>query len=76
MQDIKVKLNEVTHEKMYTAAMLEAEKKKTVELGEQIHQLEMEIKEKEVVQQFLEKEITSREAEVRFRYKCCSFLRS
>lgn len=45
-------------------ATLEAERKRTAELNERIKHLEVQIKEKEVVQQFLEKEIASREAEV------------
>lgn len=46
------------------AATLEAERKRTAELNDRIQHLEVQIKEKEVVQQFLEKEIASREAEV------------
>lgn len=56
---------EVEGERRGLLSTLEEERAKVQELKARVHQMEVEVKEKEVLQQFLEKEITAREEEVR-----------
>lgn len=57
-------LVEVEGERRGLLSNLEAEKARVEELRARVHQMEVEVKEKEVLQQFLEKEIVAREEEV------------
>lgn len=57
-------LVEVEGERRGLLSNLEVEKARVEELRARVHQMEMEVKEKEVLQQFLEKEIVAREEEV------------
>ncbi|XP_068218158.1 hyaluronan mediated motility receptor-like isoform X2 [Palaemon carinicauda] len=74
LREFDKKLQEIRREKESVEAKLEVEKKNTEELNDRINTLEVQIKEKEVVQQFLEKEISSREAELSQRLDEASVL--